>query len=131
MERIRILLVDDEPLVRTGLRMRLSVEADIAVVGETGSGEDALIDAEALHPDVILLDYRMTPMDGIETLSALMATGSEASVVMLSGQEIASLAPRALQAGAAAFVSKHESSSVLLSAIRRAATLRLGGEHPS
>lgn len=131
MERIRILLVDDEPLVRTGLRMRLSVEADIAVVGETGSGEDALIDAEALQPDVVLLDYRMSPMDGIETLRVLKATGSDASVVMLSGQEIASLAPRALQAGAAAFVSKHESAGVLLSAIRRAASLRRGGEHPS
>lgn len=130
MERIRILLVDDEPLVRQGLRMRLGVEVDMTVVGDTDSGLTALLDAEALLPDVILLDYRMTGLDGIETVRALKAGGCESAIVMLSGQESETLAPQALDAGAAFFVSKHESAETLLSAIRRAAVMR-PREHPS
>lgn len=128
-ERIRILLVDDQPVVRRGLRMRLEVEPDLEVVGEAGNG-DILAEVEALSPDVVLMDVSMPEIDGIKATAALTASPSRAAVVMLSLQDDALVVGRALAAGAVGFVAKHDPEGELVAAIRRAAQGRLGCRPP-
>src|SRR5215469_11545267 len=81
---IRVLLVDDQPAVRRGLRFRFQLEPDIQVVGEAGSGEEALQLVQTLTPTVVLMDIEMPEMDGISTMAALRALDGTSSVVMLS-----------------------------------------------
>src|SRR5215472_6567097 len=81
---IRVLLVDDQPAVRRGLRFRFQLEPDIQVVGEAGSGPEALQLVQALSPTVVLMDVEMPEMDGISTTAALHALGGGSPVVMLS-----------------------------------------------
>jgi len=118
---IKILLVDDQPTVRRGLRMRLALEPDVTVVGEAGSGEEAIRLARALRPDVVLMDVRIAGMDGIEATAALRAVAPESSIVILSLYDDARTKTRAKEAGAAAFVAKHRKKEELLDAIRQAA----------
>lgn len=125
MEQIRILLVDDQMSVRRGLKMRLQLEPDIMVVGEAEDGESALRATADLAPDVLVLDYEMPGMDGIETIHALTNAQSRASVVMLSIHDNQSVKTAAASAGADAFIAKHEPSEHLLAAIRAAAKARL------
>jgi DNA-binding NarL/FixJ family response regulator len=73
MEMIRVLVVDDQPTVRTGLQMRLALESDIMVVGEAGDGAMALTMTEALQPDVVLMDIEMPDLDGIAATAMLCA----------------------------------------------------------
>jgi DNA-binding NarL/FixJ family response regulator len=122
MEPIRILLVDDQPNVRRGLTMRLQLEPDLTVVGEAENGVVAIRTAEALRPDVLVMDYEMPVMDGIEAARALTAAGLPSRVVMLSIHDNASVRRAAAEAGVSAFVAKHEPSERLLSAIRSAAS---------
>jgi DNA-binding NarL/FixJ family response regulator len=124
MEQIRILIVDDERGVRMGLKMRLGCEADMTVVGEATNGADALTEAKALNPDVVLIDYQMPVLDGLETVREARRNGLPASFVMLSGQDGKILGPIAREAGAAAYVGKYEPDAVLMAAIRRAAADR-------
>ena len=121
---IRVLLVDDQPAVRQGLRIRLVLEPDVEVVGEAGDGAGAISLAQSLRPDVILMDVKMPGMDGISTVRTLRALAPESAVVILSLYDDASTRAGAEEAGAAAFVAKHEVEETLLAAIRRAASRR-------
>ena len=121
MKLIRILLVDDQRSVRRGLRMRLALEPDIEVVGEAGDGAEALVSALALKPDVIVMDYEMPNMGGLEATLALRNAGETARVVMLSIHDSAATKQAAAAAGVRAFVCKQEPSESLLAAIRDAA----------
>ena len=116
---IIIVLVDDQASVRRGLRMRLSMEPDVEVVGEAESGEAALRLVRALSPDVVLMDVEMPGMDGIVATAALRATAPHVAVVILSLYDDARTRARAREAGAAAFVAKHQAKSTLLATIRR------------
>lgn len=119
---LRLLIVDDEPAVRKGLRMRFATEADVVVVGEATSGEEALAMVETLRPDVVLMDVQLPRMDGIETTQALHTTFPRLPVVMLSIHDDRHTQDRALAAGASRFVTKRGSNGELLAAIRSAAT---------
>jgi DNA-binding NarL/FixJ family response regulator len=121
MKNIRILLVDDQGNVRRGLKMRLGLEPDITVVGEAEDGIQAISAAEALHPDVLVMDYEMPNMDGVETTRKLLASGSNSRVVMLTIHDNAAAKEAATSAGVRAFVGKQEPSEALLAAIRAAA----------
>jgi DNA-binding NarL/FixJ family response regulator len=118
---IKLLLVDDQPAVRHGLRMRLALEPDVAVVGEAADGAAALRAVQTLAPDVVVMDVVMGEMDGLAATAALGVGGPAPAVVVLSLYDDAATRRRALEAGAAAFVGKHETAEVLLAAIRRAA----------
>ncbi len=118
---IRLLLVDDQSEVRRGLGLRLHLEPDIQIVGEASSGSEALSKAEALSPDVVLMDVEMPGMNGIEATAALRAAASTSAVVMLSIHADPQTRGRAQAAGAVAFVEKRGAIDSLLSAIRQAA----------
>jgi DNA-binding NarL/FixJ family response regulator len=122
MKAIRILLVDDQPNVRHALALRLQIEPDIAVVGEAGDGPSTIVAVRDLEPDVLVLDYEMPGMNGIDVTNSLAASGCATAVVMLSLHDEAALKEAAVAAGAHAFVAKHESSDRLLAAIRSAAS---------
>jgi DNA-binding NarL/FixJ family response regulator len=118
---IRLMIVEDQPAVRTALRMRLDAEADLSVIGAAANGEAALALAQSLVPDVMLLDVEMPSMDGISAASALHRLCPRAAIVMLSFQDDAHTRSRAAAAGAVAFVAKSSPTELLLAAIRRAA----------
>src|SRR5438445_7643898 len=81
---IRVLLVDDQPVVLRGLRVRFQLEPDMQVVGEASTGREALALAQTLSPDVVLLDIEMPGMDGIEATAALRVVVPQSAVVILS-----------------------------------------------
>ena len=118
---IRVLLVDDQPVVRRGLRVRFQLELDLQVVGEASTGREALTLAQTLTPDVVLLDIEMPDMDGIEATTALLAVVPQSAVVFLSIHTDRQTRMRARAAGAVAFVEKRGTTDTLLSAIRQAA----------
>ena len=125
-----ILLVDDQPSVRQGLRIRLAIEPDVSVVGETGSGEEAIRLARALRPDVVLMDVKMPGMDGISATAALRVAAPNVAVVILSLYDDARTQRRAREAGAAAFVAKHQAKTELLATIRRVVSSIERGDTP-
>jgi DNA-binding NarL/FixJ family response regulator len=118
---IRLLLVDDQPAVRRGLGMRLLLEPDIQVIGETSTGREALTLVQTLSPDVVLMDVEIPDMDGIETTTALRAAASQSAVVILSIHDDQPTRVRARAAGAMAFVEKRGRTDDLLAAIRQVA----------
>jgi DNA-binding NarL/FixJ family response regulator len=118
---IRVLLVDDEELVRTGLRLILSTEPDLEVVAEAADGEQALAMVEVYQPDVVMLDIRMPGLDGIEVARRLAATRSPARVVVLTTFDNDDHVYGALRAGASGFLLKDAPATQLVSAIRAAA----------
>jgi DNA-binding NarL/FixJ family response regulator len=128
MEPIEVLLVDDEPKVLRGLRMRLGLEADIRVVGEAADGATAVDLASLLSPDVVLMDVNMPVMDGIAATRELASRVPQAAVVILSLHDDNGTIDRALAAGAVAFVAKQQMDGDLLRAIRNAAQRTKGGE---
>jgi DNA-binding NarL/FixJ family response regulator len=101
--------------------MRLQLEPDITVVGEAPDGAEAIRAVERLSPDVLVMDYEMPLMNGIEATHALNAAGTAARVVMLSIHDSTAVRRAAASAGVRAFVAKHEPSERLLAAIREAA----------
>jgi len=118
---IRVLLVDDEELVRSGLRLILSTEPDLDVVAEAADGEQALALAERHQPDVVMLDIRMPGLDGIEVARRLAASGSPARVVVLTTFDNDEYVYGALRAGASGFLLKDAPATQLVAAIRAAA----------
>ena len=117
---ITLLLVDDEPMVLYGLRMWLERVADIMVVGEASNGAEAIALAQALHPDVVLMDISMPTIDGIAATEALSALVPHSVVILHSLYDDVTMRARAHAAGAATLVGKHEGVKALLAAIREA-----------
>ena len=117
---IRLVLVDDQATVRQGLKMRLLLEPDITVIGEAGSGKEALALVPQLRPDVVLMDIEMPDMDGIVATGALHSIVPQSATVMLSIHSDNITRVRAQQAGAKAFVEKLGSTDELISVIRLA-----------
>lgn len=115
---IRLLLVDDHPLVREGLRLRLDSVADIEVVGEAGSAEEARREVLACRPNVVLTDIGMRETSGIELTAQLLARDPTLLVLMLSMYDSVEYAQRALAAGARGYVLKDSPSAEIISAIR-------------
>ena len=118
---IRLLIVEDQPGVRQGLRMRLGAEADFSVIGEATDKQSALELATLLRPDVVLMDVDMPRLDGIATACALRSICPHISVIMLSFQDDVSARRLAEQAGVVAFVAKSMPADTLLTAIRQVA----------
>jgi DNA-binding NarL/FixJ family response regulator len=115
---IRVLLADDQDLVREGLRMILDNEDDIEVVGEAGNGKQALEKARLLDPDVVLMDVRMPELDGIEATRRLAASGLRARVLVLTTFDLDEYVYRALKAGASGFLLKDTRREQLVAALR-------------
>jgi DNA-binding NarL/FixJ family response regulator len=120
---IRLLLVDYQQVVRRGLKMRLALEEDLEVVGDTGDAREAISLARALRPDVVLTDIEMPGMSGIEITERLRVVAPQSAVVIFTLRDDAATQEWAWAAGAAAFVAKHRTEETLLSAIRRAAVI--------
>jgi DNA-binding NarL/FixJ family response regulator len=118
---IRLLLVDDHPVVRRGLRGYLELEADFTVVGEAGDGEAALRAIAETSPDVVLLDLKMPGLDGqgvLDRLGSAATTSDGPRVLVLTSATDAERVPNAISAGAAGFVYKDIDPDALASAIR-------------
>jgi DNA-binding NarL/FixJ family response regulator len=118
---IRVLLVDDQSMVRMGFRMILEAEADITVIGEAGDGTAGASMAAALLPDVVLMDVRMPGADGIEATAAITATGGPAKVLILTTYDLDRYVYAGLRAGASGFLLKDAPPADLLAAIRTVA----------
>jgi DNA-binding NarL/FixJ family response regulator len=118
---IRVLLVDDQSLLRAGFRMILGAEPGLEVVGEAGDGQEAVALAAELRPDVVLMDVRMPTMDGIEATRRITAAHDDVRVVVLTTFDLDEYVYGCLQAGASAFLLKDAKEDQLVAAIRIAA----------
>lgn len=119
---IKVLLVDDQPLLRMGFRLILEGEDDLRVVGEAANGREALAAVEALAPDVVLMDVRMPGMDGIEATGLISSSASEARVIILTTFDLDEYAFAGLRAGASAFLLKDVAPAELVQAVRLVAS---------
>ena len=115
---IRVLLVDDEALLRKGFRMILEEEADLTVVGEAADGQAAVLASSELEPDVVLMDVRMPQMDGIEATAQIVARSEHTRVLILTTFDLDEYAFAGLRAGASGFLLKDVAPSELIKAIR-------------
>lgn len=118
---VRLLICDDHPVVRTGLRGMLAGEPDFEVVGEARDGEEAVSLAGWLGPDVVLMDLRMPEVDGVEAISRIKARHSEMQVLVLTTYESDADILRAIEAGATGYLLKDTPREELFEAIRLAA----------
>lgn len=117
----RTLLVDDEPLIRAGLRMILDGAPGIEVVGEAGDGRAGVQAVASLRPDVVLMDLRMPVLDGIAATREIVAAGHGATVVVLTSFDTEGFIADALDAGAQGFLLKNSPPEELMDAVRQAA----------
>jgi DNA-binding NarL/FixJ family response regulator len=115
---IRVLLADDQELVRAGFRMILETQADIEVVGDAGDGVEAVAVTRRLQPDVVLMDIRMPNLDGLQATKQLMAAGSASRVVILTTFDLDEYVYQALTAGASGFLLKNAPPEQLIGAVR-------------
>jgi DNA-binding NarL/FixJ family response regulator len=115
---IRVLIADDQVLVRTGFRVILAAEPDLEVVGEAGDGRETVEAARALRPDVVLMDVRMPNMDGIEATRRLAADEHPPHVLILTTFDLDEHVYEALRAGASGFLLKDAGADELLHAVR-------------
>jgi DNA-binding NarL/FixJ family response regulator len=118
---VRILIVDDHAVVRSGLRLLLDAEADLEPVGEAGSARDAVFEVRSLKPDVILLDVVMPDESGLEVLPKLLHEHADAKVLMLSMQDDPRYVREAFAAGASGYVLKEAADTEVVAAIREVA----------
>lgn len=126
---LRLLLVECQQAVRRGLKMRLALEEDLEVVGETGDATEAIPLARALRPDVVVMDVEMPVMSGIEITETLRAVIPQSAVVIFTLRDDAATWEQARSAGAAAFVAKHRTEEALLAAIWSVAPHGEQGRH--
>jgi DNA-binding NarL/FixJ family response regulator len=115
---IRILVADDQPLVRSGFRMVLDERPDLELVGEASDGLEALRLSRELDPDVILMDVRMPNMDGVEATRRLVESGARARVLVLTTFDLDEYVYAAIRAGASGFLLKDVEPAALVDAIR-------------
>ncbi len=115
---IRVLVADDQALVRSGFRMILEAREDFEVVGEAEDGHEAVSLAATTNPDVILMDVRMPGLDGIDATRAILAGGSQARVLILTTFDLDAIVLRAIRAGASGFLLKDVRPADLADAIR-------------
>jgi DNA-binding NarL/FixJ family response regulator len=115
---IRVVIVDDQALVRNGFRMILDAKADIEVVGEAGEGGEAVQLVERLAPDVVLMDVRMPEVDGLEATRRIVASGAATRVIVLTTYDVDDSVYAALRAGASGFMLKDVRPAELADAIR-------------
>ena len=118
--KIRVLIADDQPLLRTGFRMILDAEPDIEVVGEAGDGREAVEAARSLRPDLVLMDIRMPVMDGVEATRQLSGPGvaDPVRVLVLTTFDLDEYIVEALRSGASGFLLKDVPPEQLVDAIR-------------
>ena len=115
---LRLLLVDDHVIVRTGLRMLFQSEPDLQVVGEAGSGAEAITAVAALHPDVVIMDVAMPGMNGIEATRQIKASSPETAVLALTMHEDEQYFFAMLNAGASGYIPKRAAPDDLVAAVR-------------
>jgi DNA-binding NarL/FixJ family response regulator len=115
---IRVVLADDQPLVRTGLRMILGAEEDLEIVGEAADGAEAVAVCAEVRPDVVLMDVRMPGMDGIDATRAVTAVDDPPRVLVLTTFDLDDVVYEALRAGASGFLLKDAPEERLTTAIR-------------
>ena len=118
---IEVAVADDQPLVRSGLRMILEAETDIVVVAEASDGEEALALVRAGAPDVLLLDVQMPGLDGLEVMEQIAATPISTRVLMLTTFDLDEYVYRAMRAGASGFLLKDMPGEDIVSAVRQVA----------
>ena len=115
---IRVLIVDDHALVRTGLRLVLSAERDIEVVGECATGEEAWATLRKVKPDVLLCDLHLPGISGLDVTERVARSGMDTKVLIVSIQEDGPLPRRLIEAGAAGYIGKGCDASELVRAVR-------------
>jgi DNA-binding NarL/FixJ family response regulator len=118
---IRVLVADDQSMVRAGFRMLLAEEHDIDVVAEASNGREALDKAARFHPTVVLMDIRMPELDGLEATRRILATDPTARILILTTFDLDEYIYEALRAGASGFVLKDDPPEQLIAAIRTVA----------
>jgi two-component system response regulator NreC len=118
MHKIRILLVDDHTLMRTGVRMVLQAEPDMQVVGEAGSGDEGVRMAVELRPDVVLMDLSMPGIGGLEATRRIAAANTGARVLVLTVHAEEEYLMPVLEAGGSGYVTKHSADTDLVDAVR-------------
>ena len=125
LPKIRVLLADDHALVLEGLRLLLSIEGDIEVIGEAYQGRDAVMQAKTLRPAVVVIDLSMPILNGFEATRQIRRESPSTAVIVLSAHDDDEYVDRAIDVGAAGYVLKHNTSDVLANAIREVAKGRL------
>jgi len=120
-QTIRVMVVDDHPIVREGLRLMLATSSDLLLVGDAADGETALQLLAEAQPDVVLLDLRLPGMDGLEVLAQIRAGWRQIAVLILTTYNEDELILRGLQAGASGYLLKESSLETLFHAIRACA----------
>jgi DNA-binding NarL/FixJ family response regulator len=115
---IRVLVVDDQSMVRAGFRLLLADEPDIEVVAEAGNGLEAIAQATRFHPNVILMDIRMPELDGLEATRRILAADETARILILTTFDLDDYVYEALRAGASGFVLKDDPPEQLIAAVR-------------
>jgi DNA-binding NarL/FixJ family response regulator len=118
---IRVLVVDDQAMVRAGFRLLLADEPDIEVVAEAGNGFEAVAQAARVSPHVVLMDIRMPELDGLEATRRILAADPSSRILILTTFDLDEYVYRALQAGASGFVLKDDPPEQLIAAVRTVA----------
>jgi len=120
MQKLRVLIADDHETVRKGVCAILTSRADIEICAEARNGEEAVRLAQELKPDIVLMDFTMPVMDGLEASQQILRTFPEIPILMLSTHRLDTLAKAAREIGLRGFITKNESGSSLLKAVDKA-----------